>query len=99
MNMTSLQDRLQASTERFLKIRRNIHAHPELGEDTLDTAALVTGLLEGWGYEVHTGVGGHGVVGVLRRGSGSRTWACGRTWMPCRSSSATACPGPANAPG
>ena len=71
--MTSLQDRLQASTERFLKIRRNLHAHPELGEDTLDTAALVTGLLEGWGYEVHTGVGGHGVVGVLRRGSGTRT--------------------------
>ena len=73
MNATPLQNRLHASTERFLKIRRTIHAHPELGEDTLDTAALVTGLLEGWGYEVHTGVGGHGVVGVLRRGSGTRT--------------------------
>ena len=73
MNYSPLHTRLQDSTERFVTIRRNIHAEPELGQNTRETSALVIGLLEGWGYEVHTGVGGCGVVGVLRRGSGSKT--------------------------
>lgn len=89
--------RLQDSAERFVTIRRNIHAEPELGQDTRQTAALVIGLLESWGYEVHTGVGGCGVVGVLRRGSGSKTWGCEPIWMRCRSSRKTVCRGPAGA--
>jgi hippurate hydrolase len=36
------------------------------------TAARVAELLESWGVEVHRGVGGTGVVGVLRNGSGNR---------------------------
>lgn len=54
-------------------IRQDIHAHPELGFEENRTAALVARCLEEWGYEVHTGVGRTGVVGVLRNGSGSRT--------------------------
>ncbi|NBF04526.1 amidohydrolase [Pseudomonas sp. Fl5BN2] len=54
-------------------IRHDIHAHPELGFEENRTAALVARCLEEWGYEVHTGVGRTGVVGVLRNGSGSRT--------------------------
>jgi len=73
VSQINLQSRLQASNERFVTIRRDIHAQPELGLDTRDTAALVTHLLEGWGYEVHTGIGGNGVVGVLRRGRGAKT--------------------------
>nr|BFD41367.1 M20 aminoacylase family protein [Pseudomonas sp. FFPRI_1] len=73
MSPDNLPHRLQASAERFVTIRRDIHAHPELGQATLDTSALVIRLLEEWGYQVHTGVGGHGVVGVLRRGQGGKT--------------------------
>ncbi len=62
-----------AATEQFIRIRRDIHAHPELGGDTPRTAALVAELLAGWGYQVHTRVGGQGVVGVLKRGEGTRT--------------------------
>ena len=65
-------NRLQESACRFAGIRREIHAHPELGGDTPRTAALVAELLEGWGYEVHRGVGGHGVVGVLQGRAGER---------------------------
>jgi len=54
-------------------IRQDIHAHPELGFEEHRTAALVARSLEEWGFEVHTGVGHTGVVGVLRNGSGSRT--------------------------
>jgi amidohydrolase len=68
-----LHVRLQDSTERFVTIRRDIHAQPELGQNTQDTAALVIGLLESWGYAVHSGIGGCGVVGVLRRGNSSKS--------------------------
>lgn len=54
-------------------IRQDIHAHPELGFEENRTAALVARSLEEWGYEVHTGVGRTGVVGVLRNGSSTRT--------------------------
>ena len=51
-------------------IRQDIHAHPELGFEEQRTAALVARFLEEWGFEVHTGVGHTGVVGVLRNGNG-----------------------------
>jgi len=53
-------------------IRHDIHAHPELGFEESRTAVLVAQLLKDWGYEVHTGIGKTGVVGVLRNGSSPR---------------------------
>ena len=53
-------------------IRQDIHAHPELGMEERRTAELVAKELESYGIEVHRGVGGTGVVGVLRRGNGPR---------------------------
>lgn len=47
-------------------IRRDIHAHPELGFEETRTAALVAAALRGWGIEVTEGVGRLGVVGTLR---------------------------------
>jgi len=58
--------------ERFIAIRHQIHAAPELGLETPATAELVGSLLEQWGYQVHRGIGGHGVVGVLKKGDGPR---------------------------
>lgn len=52
-------------------LRHDIHAHPELGFEEHRTAELVARLLRDWGYEVHTGIGRTGVVGVLRRGWGT----------------------------
>jgi hippurate hydrolase len=56
----------------FVSIRRDIHAHPELGFAEHRTAALVAGKLADWGYEVFTGIGGTGVVGRLSRGQGGK---------------------------
>ena len=47
-------------------IRRDLHAHPELGFEEHRTAALVAERLHQWGIEVHTGIGRTGVVGVVR---------------------------------
>ena len=62
-----------AALDEFVKLRRQIHAAPELGGDTPDTAALVADRLQAWGYEVHRNVGGHGVVGVLKVGNSPRS--------------------------
>jgi hippurate hydrolase len=54
-------------------IRHDIHANPELGLEEHRTAELVARKLLEWGIEVHAGVGGTGVVGVLRSGNGEGT--------------------------
>jgi amidohydrolase len=48
--------------------RRDIHEHPELGNQETRTAALVAAHLKKLGLEVQTGVAHTGVVGVLRGG-------------------------------
>jgi hippurate hydrolase len=54
--------------------RHQFHRNPELGFDVTSTAAAVSELLRAFGLdEVHEGIGRSGVVGVLRRGSGSGT--------------------------
>ena len=46
--------------------RRDFHKHPELGFEETRTAGIVAETLEELGLEVTTGVGGTGVVGLLR---------------------------------
>jgi len=50
---------------------RDLHAHPELPHQEHRTASNVAARLEGAGCEVHQGVGGTGVVGVVRNGEGA----------------------------
>src|SRR6218665_2659995 len=61
-----------SSTNEFIELRRRLHAAPELSTEEAATSALVAELLRGWGYEVATGIGGHGVVAPLTRGAGER---------------------------
>jgi hippurate hydrolase len=49
---------------------RDLHQHPELSHQEHRTAGLVAERLRQAGFEVHEGVGGTGVVGVLRNGDG-----------------------------
>ena len=46
-------------------IRRDIHAHPELGYEEHRTADLVAAKLTEWGIPIVRGMGGTGVVGVI----------------------------------
>jgi amidohydrolase len=63
-------DAIRARHAELTAIRHDIHAHPELGMEEHRTAELVARALEAIGLEVHRGVGGTGVVGVLRSGNG-----------------------------
>lgn len=47
-------------------IRRDIHAHPELAFEESRTADIVASALESYGVEVHRGLAGTGVVGVIK---------------------------------
>ena len=49
---------------------RDLHLHPELAFAEHRTAGIVAERLRGLGYQVTTGVGGTGVVGVLANGDG-----------------------------
>jgi amidohydrolase len=53
-------------------LRRDIHAHPELGYQEERTAALIADTLGRWGIAVHRGLGGTGVVGSVRNGRATR---------------------------
>jgi len=60
-------------------IRRDIHAHPELAFNETRTSDIVAKELASYGLEVHRGLAGTGVVGVLHNGndSGNRARSIG----------------------
>lgn len=68
-------DSLTRHAGEYTRFRRDLHAHPELGFEEHRTADRVAQCLQAWGYEVHRGVGGTGVVGLLRKGSSPRSVA------------------------
>ncbi len=68
-----MPDALSDLLPALVAFRRDIHAHPELGFQEHRTAGLVAAALKDIGLEVHEGIGGTGVVGVLRAGSSDRS--------------------------
>lgn len=54
----------------LIEVYQWFHQHPELSSQEEQTAAKIAELWRSAGYDVHTGVGGHGVVGVLKNGPG-----------------------------
>jgi hippurate hydrolase len=66
-------DRIDGYADELTAVRRDLHAHPEIGFEEVRTSGIVADKLKGWGIEVHRGLGGTGVVGVLKgKGSGTR---------------------------
>lgn len=64
----------EAMRDELVAIRRDLHMHPELGFQEVRTARIVAEKLGALGYEVQTGVGKTGVVGLLQGGQpGERT--------------------------
>jgi amidohydrolase len=49
---------------------RHLHQNPELSFQEHHTSAAVVELLKSFGFDVHEGIGGTGVVGILRNGDG-----------------------------
>ncbi len=61
----AITDRIEAG---LIEIRRDIHAHPELGFEEIRTAGVVAGELTRLGIPHQTGIGRTGVVGIIEGG-------------------------------
>jgi hippurate hydrolase len=61
-------DRIESLADELTAIRRDLHAHPEIGFEEVRTSGIVADKLTQWGIEVH-----RGMVGVLKgNGSGAK---------------------------
>src|SRR5437764_3621120 len=63
-------EQLNANYPSIEALYQDLHRNPELGFDEHRTAAELAKRVKALGYEVTTGVGGTGVVAILRNGAG-----------------------------
>ncbi|MEJ0078836.1 MAG: amidohydrolase [Alphaproteobacteria bacterium] len=63
-----IHERAAQIEDKLIAWRRDIHEHPELGEQEIRTAGLVAGHLRKLGLDVRTGVANTGVVALLNGG-------------------------------
>ncbi len=61
---------IAAFHDEMTALRRDLHAHPEIGFQEARTSGIVAEKLASYGVEVHRGLGGTGVVGVLKGDGG-----------------------------
>jgi metal-dependent amidase/aminoacylase/carboxypeptidase family protein len=59
---------LAGHESQWIELRRDLHRHPEVSGAEERTAGIVAARLEALKLEVRRGIGGHGVVGILRGG-------------------------------
>lgn len=65
INVTHIKELVHRNLPDIIGIRHHLHAHPELSEQEKHTAAYISGLLNEWGLEHQTGIGGFGITGVI----------------------------------
>ena len=75
INTAEIKQRAQALNDQIIATRRYLHQHPELSCQEFETAAYLAARLRELGLEVQEGVGGTGVVGLLRGARPGRTVA------------------------
>ncbi len=66
-------ERIAAYQDEMIVWRHHLHAHPETAFEERETSDFVAERLAHFGVEVHRGLAGTGVVGVLRAGKGLGT--------------------------
>ncbi|RXT04343.1 M20 family metallopeptidase [Ammoniphilus sp. CFH 90114] len=71
----SMYNRLSELFPEMVKLRRHFHMNPELSFMEVKTPATIADYLTELGVEVRTGVGGRGVVGLIRGGKPGKTVA------------------------
>jgi hippurate hydrolase len=67
---SSVAGEVRAVYPRSEALYLDLHQHPELSKHEVETAAKLANEIRQLGYEVTTGVGGTGVVGILKNGAG-----------------------------
>ena len=65
-----LDQAVEADMPSLLAIYRDLHVHPELSNKEVRSSAIMAAEAKKLGFDVTTGVGGHGVVAVMKNGPG-----------------------------
>lgn len=74
MSSVSVANELSADLiARAVSWRHHLHEHPELAFKEAKTADFIAERLGEFGFAIHRGLGGTGLVGTLKRGTGRRT--------------------------
>ncbi|MCZ8110664.1 MAG: M20 aminoacylase family protein [Betaproteobacteria bacterium] len=68
----NLLEPILADAAEIARIRRDIHAHPELCFQEERTADVIAQALTDWGIPIHRGLGKTGVVGIVKAGTSPR---------------------------
>ena len=71
--MMEISSEVKALSAEMTSLRRDLHAHPELGFQEVRTAGIIAKRLTELGYTVRTGLGKTGVTGLLRGGKPGKT--------------------------
>ncbi len=71
--MEQIREQIAANFEITQSLRRDFHAHPELGFQEFRTAKIVSEYLTSFGYKVRSSVGKTGVTGLLDTGQPGKT--------------------------
>lgn len=75
MDIRTLHKEVEELFPKMVEIRRHLHQHPELSYQEEKTPQFIADYLKELGIEVRTGVGGRGVIGLLRGGKEGQTIA------------------------
>lgn len=70
--MMQLLEAMKSRAEPLVALRRDLHAHPELAFNEHRTSELVAKSLSDWNIPVERGLGGTGVVGIVKGGESGR---------------------------
>ncbi|GAB1477211.1 M20 family metallopeptidase [Bacillota bacterium] len=71
--MGKIDQQIAEIKDELVLIRKDLHRHPELGFMEFRTAEKIAEYMNNLGFEIQTGVGGTGVVGLLRGGQAGPT--------------------------
>ena len=66
MLIERIEKKIEAKRSELLELYRDLHRNPEVSGSEERTAGIIAEYLRDLGLEVKTGIGGHGVVGILK---------------------------------
>jgi hippurate hydrolase len=66
----AIRPRIDAELDSLESLYKQIHSHPEISFQEKETAGRLAEELRKIGFEVTTGIGGNGIVGILKNGPG-----------------------------
>ena len=69
-DLSSIVERLYPDLPPVEQIYKDIHQNPKLGTQEIHTSSIIAKHLHGLEFRVHESTGGHGLVRVLKNGTG-----------------------------